>query len=139
MLHEHALARVGDDTAGQIALAGSLLGSTATFVNALGSTAAFAFGSDGSIAGTYTSQVSSGGGTVSGPITGWYNGYTIAWSVTWPTATPAITSWTGAVIQSGGTLQLDTLWYLSTQSPNPGEPAEFWNAVNAGADVFTQQ
>lgn len=139
MLHEHALAPIALAAAEPLTTTGALLGSSTIFVNALGSTASFTFASDGSITGTFTSQVSSGGGTVTGPITGWYNGYTIAWSVTWPTTTPAITSWTGAVIQSGGTLQLDTLWYLSTQTPNPGDPAQFWNAMNAGADLFTQQ
>lgn len=139
MRHEHALAHLETAVpAGDKASAATLDGTNLTFVNELGSTAAFAF-NGGAISGTYTSKVSSGGGTISGPITGWYNGYVIAWSVVWPTATPAATSWTGALTQSGGDLGIETLWYLSTQTSHPGDPTQFWNAINAGADTFTQQ
>ena len=141
MRQEHALLRA--ETAGaSVKPATSFkpaLGSTVTYVNELGSTAAFTFGNNGSVSGTYTSTVSGGGGTVTGPITGWNSGDVIAWSVMWSTRTPAVTSWTGAFVQQNGTWCIDSLWYLSTQTANPGDPSQFWSAINAGSDFFTQQ
>ncbi len=99
------------------------------------STASFVINGS-NVSGTYTSAVSGGGGTVSGPIVGWVSGDTIAFSVLWPTADPSITSWVGQVITGPtGELILETLWHLvSDISENPNE---VWNSVLAGADAFT--
>lgn len=143
MLHEQALALAigaNENTALSVATDDVfLVDTTGTFVNQLGSTATLNFGANGQLTGTYTSNVSSGGGTISGPITGWYDGWTIAWSVNWPTKTPAITSWTGQYIQNGSAFTIQTLWYMVTQTANPGDPTQFWTAVNAGTDTFTPQ
>jgi len=140
MLHEQALAiALATEEAGDAAIDSPLAGASIVYVNELGSTAAFTFGASGVLTGTYTSTVSSGGGTISGAITGWYRGYAIAWSVAWPTNPPAITSWTGEAINSSGSGSIETLWYMVTQTPNPGDPTQFWTAVNAGADTFTAQ
>ena len=137
MLHENALAIANATDRSELPIDAVLAaGATVTYVNELGSTAAFTVGVGGTLSGTYTSAVSGGGTAVSGPITGFVDGYAIAWSVSWPNA-PAITSWTGAFIQSGTGFQIETLWYMATQSSSSATP--FWTAVNAGADTFSLQ
>lgn len=140
MRHEQALAfALAGERQGLASAESPLAGASATWVNELGSTAAFTFGPNGTLTGTYTSKVSSGGGSISGPISGWYAGNTIAWSVAWPTNPPAITSWTGEAVSTGSGYAIETLWYMVTQTANPGDPSQFWTAVHAGADTFTPQ
>ncbi|MEH3160331.1 MAG: avidin/streptavidin family protein [Sphingomonas taxi] len=140
MKHEQALAlALAGGEQGFAPASSPLIDASATWVNELGSTAQFNFGAGGVLTGTYTSNVSTGGGSISGPITGWYSQNAIAWSVAWPTNPPAITSWTGEAVRAASGYVIETLWYMVTQTANPGDPTQFWTAVNAGADTFTPQ
>lgn len=140
MRHEQALDLAMAPVGGRAEAAGPSLADVAvTWVNELGSTAAFTFGAGGAVTGTYTSPVSSGGGTVSGPIAGWCDGYVIAWTVLWPTNPPATTAWVGEAVRGPAGTVIETLWHLVTQTPTPGDPTQFWTAIHAGADTFTPQ
>jgi hypothetical protein len=88
------------------------------------------------VSGKYTSHVSSTGETVSGPITGFVNGYTIAFAVRWPV--PSITAWVGQLVRERGRDVITTLWQLTSEVENPGDPKELWNSVNSGADTFVR-
>ena len=115
-----------------------LAGSSVTYTNELGSTATFTFNTNYTVTGTYTSAVSGGGASVSGPITGRFNGYVISFSVLWPSTPPSITSWVGAYIRNAqGNYDIDTMWLLVSQTQNPGDPSTFWSQVNTGSDLFT--
>jgi hypothetical protein len=87
-----------------------------------------------SVTGRYKSFVSSTGKTVSGPISGYVNGNAIAFVVTWPTG--SITAWVGQLVREKRRESLETLWQLTSQVPDPGNPKELWNSVNSGADRF---
>jgi hypothetical protein len=86
------------------------------------------------VTGRYTSPVSSTGQTVSGPILGFVNGYTIAFTVKWPM--PSITAWVGQLVREHRREVIQTLWQLTSEVENPGDPKELWNSVNSGADTF---
>jgi len=86
------------------------------------------------VTGTYTSTVSSSGGTISGPITGFVSGRIISFAVNWPNA--SITAWVGHMVTEGGLDAIETLWHLATNTPNPADPNELWESVLAGADRF---
>jgi hypothetical protein len=136
MLHEQALTTAtANSTTGADWTASALTGTSVTYVNELGSTMKLQFGNNGVVTGTYTSKVSSGGGTISGPVAGWYQGLMIGWSVMWPTNPPALTVWVGEFIVPS--YKIETLWYMGTQTATPGAPDQFWTAINAGADTFT--
>jgi len=64
------------------------------------------------VTGTYTSVVSSTGGTIAGPIVGQVSGDTIAFTVLWPSTNPSITAWVGQIVTKSGTETLETLWHL---------------------------
>jgi len=139
MRHEHVLAQLlsNPPVAETVPTAAkSLAGSQATYVNELGSTMSLTFNADLTLTGTYTSNVSGGGGSVTGPIVGWYNGFVIAWSVLWPSNPPSMTSWVGAFVTGSQGYNIDTMWLLVSQAPQPGNPMDFWNEVNTGSDLF---
>jgi hypothetical protein len=89
------------------------------------------------VSGTYTSKVSGGGGTISGPIVGQVSGDVIAFTVLWPTKEPSITSWIGQVTTDGTNETLETLWHLAMDISE--DPKQVWESVFAGADVFTRK
>jgi hypothetical protein len=135
MKHENALGlMLAHATHGHAASASPRAGTSFVYKNELGSTASFSLDGNNSLSGTYTSVVSGGGQPVSGPITGWVNGYAITWSVLWPTNPPTLTSWIGEFLTNG---TIETLWYLVGQTATPGDPTQFWTAINAGTDTFT--
>jgi hypothetical protein len=88
------------------------------------------------VSGHYTSYVSSEHKKVTGPIAGFVNGYTIAFVVTWPTA--SITAWVGQFVRERNREVIETLWQLTSEVENPGDPKELWNSVNSGADRFVR-
>ena len=104
-----------------------------TWRNQLGSTVDFTV--NGSvISGTYTSAVSSGGTSISGPVSGYINGDLIAFSVLWPSA--AITAWVGQLTIESGVDAIKTLWQMTTNVPDADEPTGLWASIYAGADTF---
>ena len=88
------------------------------------------------LTGRYTSLVSSSGKTVSGPISGYVNGHTLAFVVKWPT--PSITAWVGQLVRENRRDVIQTLWQLTSEIDNPGDPTELWNSINSGAATFTR-
>ena len=88
------------------------------------------------VTGKYTSHVSKEDKPVSGPIVGYVNGYTIAFVVRWPM--PSITAWVGQLVRVRGRDVIETLWHLTSEVENPGDPKELWNSVNSGADIFVR-
>ncbi|MBY0337401.1 MAG: avidin/streptavidin family protein [Acetobacteraceae bacterium] len=104
--------------------------------NELGSTMELAV-QGGSITGTYTSAVSSGGGPVTGALAGHVNGDLIAFTVRWPA--PAITAWVGQLVVAGGAEAIETLWQMTTNVADAEEPTKLWQSVLAGADRFVRE
>jgi len=143
MKHEHILTQVIERAAksGADALASPFtVGASQNWFNELGSVASFTYNTGGVLTGSYTSKVSTGGGTITGPLTGWYSGYVISWIVMWPTNPPTMTAWVGDYINvPGGGYNIETMWYLVSQTATPGDPTQFWTAVNAGSDLFLPQ
>ena len=90
------------------------------------------------LSGTYTSQVSGGGGSISGPITGYVTGDIVAFSVLWPTPAGSITSWIGQIVDEGGKPTLKTLWHLVINIPDANEPTGLWETMLAGSDTFAK-
>jgi hypothetical protein len=88
------------------------------------------------VTGKFRSYVSSEKKPVSGSISGYVNGYTIAFVVTWPM--PSITAWVGQMVLKRKKEVIETLWQLTSEVENPGDPTELWNSVNSGADTFVR-
>lgn len=107
-----------------------------TWTNEYGSTANFTIAGS-AVSGTYTSQVSGGSGSITGPISGQVSGDTIAFIVVWPTPTPSMTAWVGQLVvdSTSGAQTLEALWYLITDISE--DPTQVWQSVLAGADKFT--
>jgi hypothetical protein len=138
MQHEKVLGKVFGATAVHaVAAPAAFAGFAGKWKNQYGSVAEFTVtGSD--VTGTYTSAVSSGGGSISGPIVGHTTGDIISFAVLWPSAKPSITTWAGQVIDDNGSEVLKTLWYLVTDIQDASEPTGLWAATYAGADEFTR-
>jgi hypothetical protein len=128
MKHEHALALVPKRPVSRVSFAGR-------WRNELKSKMTLRVKGT-AVTGRYTSHVSRSGKTVSGPITGYVNGYTIAFVVRWPT--PSITAWVGQLVRERKKDVIATLWQLTSEVENPGDPTELWNSVNSGADIFVR-
>jgi|ERR1051326_5212042 hypothetical protein len=90
--------------------------------------------SGNAVTGTYTSNVSGGGGPIAGAIIGVVSGHIISFIVDWPT--PSITSWIGHLVKEDGVDVIETLWHLATPTENPDDPNELWASIYAGADRF---
>ena len=117
------------------ASAGASINFDGIWRNQLGSTAEFTV-QGGAVSGLYTSAVSTGGGSIQGPISGFINGDLIAWTVNWPKS--AITAWVGQLTIEGGTETIKTLWQMTTNVPDAEEPTGLWHSVYAGTDTFTR-
>lgn len=90
------------------------------------------------VTGRYKSLVSSGGSTVEGEITGYVDRDLIAIVVNWDT-TASLTSWTGQMVDEGGTETIETLWHLVMDiAEGPAEGAAIWQSTFAGADTFAR-
>lgn len=135
MNHEQALSHLhgAKSTVQAKSAATSLVGTTVSYRNELGSVAQITFNSDGSLSGKYTSAVSSGGSSITGPLTGWYSGDVISFSVLWPSNVPSISTWAGELVAQNSSYVIETLWYLAAQTGT----GQFWTAINAGADTFS--
>jgi hypothetical protein len=103
--------------------------------NQYGSTADFTVNGS-TVTGTYTSAVSSGGGSISGPILGHATDDIICFSVLWPSKQGSITTWAGQVVDESGVEVLKTLWHLVINIDDASEPTGLGSATLAGADVF---
>jgi len=86
------------------------------------------------LSGRYTSAVSSGGGPVTGDLSGFVNGDLISFVVNWPAA--AITAWVGQLVNADGYDIIQTLWNMTTNIPDANEPTGMWQSILAGADRF---
>ena len=87
--------------------------------------------------GTYVSAVSADGTTVSGVLSGTVAQDTIAFNVNWQPTYDSVTSWTGLILtDEDGTRCIYALWQLA-EGADPGKG--WWQAINAGADLFVQQ
>lgn len=126
MSHDTILRRTESLTSDNIDLSGS-------WQNEIGSTVEFRI-SGNKVEGTYTSAVSSRGGTITGDVLGHINGDLIAFTVNWPTA--AITAWVGQHVVENETDIIRTLWQMTTNIPDDDEPTGLWNSVYAGANDF---
>jgi hypothetical protein len=58
----------------------------------------------------------------------------ISFVVNWPTA--SLTAWVGQMVLERRKYVIETLWQLTSEVDNPGNPKELWNSVNSGADRF---
>ncbi|MGD0633470.1 MAG: avidin/streptavidin family protein [Beijerinckiaceae bacterium] len=103
--------------------------------NELGSTMEVVTVSNNNFTGIYTSAVSAGGVSVSGPLSGTIAGDAIGFTVNWKSSSPSVTSWTGLILADAGDVYLYTLWHLAS---TPGNPSEAWDSISAGADIFVQ-
>jgi hypothetical protein len=98
------------------------LGSIMT-INATGAT----------FSGTYQSAVSGAGQSVTGALTGVLAGDAVGFLVDWSPLN-SMTAWSGLVLADGsGSPFLYTLWNLAV---TPAEFGDYWQAINAGADLF---
>jgi hypothetical protein len=98
--------------------------------------------SRGIVSGNYTSRVSGDHKPVSGTVTGRANGYVIAFVVAWPrseeTGEASLTAWVGQFVRERGREVIQTLWHLTEEVDDLGDPLELWRSVTAGADRFTR-
>lgn len=104
--------------------------------NELGSVMNIASFDGTNFSGTYTSAVSGGSGSTTGTLAGTVNGDAIGFTVNWAPNYSAVTSWNGLVLSDGGSLVLYTLWHLASTPP---QESDFWESIQAGADLFFQQ
>ena len=136
MHHERVLSRLlsakSAGTPGKVAGFGGFAG---LWKNQYGSTADFTVNGS-TVTGTYTSAVSSGGGSISGPVLGHATDDIICFSVLWPSKQGSITTWAGQVVDESGVEVLKTLWHLVINIDDASEPTGLWSATLAGADVF---
>lgn len=105
------------------------------WTNEYGSVAEIAIDGD-RLLGSYTSAVGGNAGSVRGPITGFVRGDIVAFSVLWPGYLRSVTSWVGQVVEVGGAPQLQTLWHLIVDIPDPDEARGLWTTIHTGADTF---
>jgi Avidin family len=126
MKHENALALAPKRSPSKVSFSGG-------WRNELGSTMVLRVKGN-NVSGRYTSRVSSKHKPISGPVVGFVNGSTISFVVKWPV--PSITAWVGQLVRIRNRDVLETLWQLTSEVENPGDPTELWNSVNSGADVF---
>ncbi len=106
---------------------------TGTWMNELGSTMTIQSTSGNEFSGSYTSQVSSGGGSVTGALSGTMSGDSIAFTVNWAPY-ESVTGWTGLLLgdgQGGGVIY--ALWNLASE---PASQDDWWQSILAGADIF---
>jgi hypothetical protein len=89
------------------------------------------------LSGTYTSEVSGTSTETKGPLTGYVNGDLISFVVHWDHFA-SITAWVGHLVVENGNEVIETLWQMTTQTPDPEDPNELWESVLAGADRFTR-
>jgi hypothetical protein len=101
------------------------LGSTMTATNVSGQT----------FSGTYSSAVSEGGGSVTGPVAGTVSGDAVGFTVNWSSAFSSVTSWSGVLLTSGDGLVIYSLWQMAN---TPESEEDFWQSIQAGADLFFQ-
>ena len=88
---------------------------------------------DGSFTGQYSSAVSGQGPAVGGPLSGYLSGDSIVFVVTWD-GYPSATAWSGLVLtMPSGDPVIYALWHLAV---TPQSDANWWEAINAGADLF---
>ncbi|MFT0174319.1 avidin/streptavidin family protein [Paraburkholderia mimosarum] len=85
--------------------------------------------------GTYQSAVSSDGQYATGPISGTVAEDAIAFTVDWDIAYASVTSWSGLLLHNGDQACMYTLWNLSS---TPEKEDDFWQSIQAGADLFAQ-
>ncbi len=88
-----------------------------------------------SVSGTYSSPVSSGGGTVDGELVGFVDGDLISFVVNW-TSPASLTAWTGQLVSENGSDTIKTLWLLVQNVPDANEPTGLWQSTLTGADNF---
>ena len=89
---------------------------------------------DGVVSGTYVSKVSDGGGPtpafkVSGTVTEDLIVFTVNWS-------GLITTWCGHHVDTDGSPQILTMWYLVRTVKDDIDPANQWKMIEAGSDSF---
>jgi hypothetical protein len=134
---EHALKRIlkrGDPLAKVTAVPSGFDG---VWRNQLGSTMDLVVNSN-SVSGVYKSAVSGLEKPVEGQICGFVADDIIAIVVHWKIKSVSMTTWVGQAVTVGGREQINTLWHLIRNTPEPDEPEEAWAAVLAGADSFTR-
>ncbi|MEX3694420.1 avidin/streptavidin family protein [Paraburkholderia sp. BR14263] len=85
--------------------------------------------------GTYESAVSSDGQYATGPLSGTVAGDAIASTVKCDTAYASVTGWSGLLLGNGNQVWMYTLWNLSS---TPEKEDDFWQSIQAGADLFVQ-
>jgi hypothetical protein len=101
--------------------------------NELGSEMAIKSFDGTTFSGTYTSAVSSGGGSVTGTLAGTVNGDAIGFLVNWGGSISAVTSWSGLLLGDQSSLLIYSLWHLAS---TPSTVEAFWESILAGADIF---
>lgn len=84
-----------------------------------------------SIVGTYTSSVSSTGGSTVGDLVGFVDGDLFSIVVHWRDF-QAITSWVGQAAPGSSANTIKTLWQMTKQV----EVGDEWASINAGSDTF---
>ncbi|XP_051901159.1 avidin-like [Pristis pectinata] len=108
------------------------------WTNQLGSTVSIEVAEDGTLRGTYTSQVSSTGDQVKGDLIGYqqmFNQPTFGFAVKWTTESVrgSVTVWTGQMFNTHGHQTLMTMWLLRNNTETIGNN---WSATRTGQDVF---
>ncbi|HWA95396.1 MAG TPA: avidin/streptavidin family protein [Terracidiphilus sp.] len=87
--------------------------------------------------GSYTSSVSSGSGSVTGSLLGYVSGDAISFIVNWAPTYSSVTAWSGVLLGNGEDgVFMYTLWQMAS---TPEEQQNYWESIQAGADLFWQQ
>jgi hypothetical protein len=126
MHQENSLARA-------LAGTGTTVDFTGKWKNELGSVAEMTQNAAGALSGTYTSQVSGGGGSTIGDLLGYVDGDLISFVVHWRDF-QAITAWVGQLDPKMPVDTLKTLWQMTKQVAS----GEEWASINAGSDTFVR-
>jgi hypothetical protein len=92
---------------------------------------------NGSIAGTYRTNVGSPKPSEEFDLVGFASGDLISFAVNFG-AYGSLTAWVGQHTLINGTEVIETLWHLAENVPDDDEPSQLWSAILTGADNFTR-
>ncbi|MGB6231675.1 MAG: avidin/streptavidin family protein [Litorimonas sp.] len=105
------------------------------WVNEAGSAVEIAVAEDGSLSGTYRTELGRPDADSRFPLTGWAQGDVVAFSVSF-TGFGSITSWSGQLSEDQEGPFIRTLWHYTKDIPDAEEAEDLWRTLNAGAATF---
>lgn len=105
------------------------------WINEAGSAVEITVEQDGSLTGTYRTELGAPDADSQFPLTGWTQGDVIAFSVNF-TDFGSITSWSGQLSEDEDGPFIRTLWHYTKDIPDADEAENLWKTINAGSATF---